>query len=233
MLDREGARAVLARKGWLSRTAPGFREQVLDRATLHHVERGEVLHRVGDPPGGLWGLAEGALAADIAPAERGPTFAHFGLPGFWSGEGSLIARAPRRVGLVATRRSTLLHLSQPAFDAIVAQEPGAWRWMALLSHEHVTAAIGFVDDLTIRDSQRRTIALMLRLARRRLAEEDAPSDGPVDVDVSQETLCELCNLSRSVLGRILRDLAGRRLIELAYRRIRITDAAALRAALAS
>ena len=48
-----------------------------------------------------------------------------------------------------------------------------------------------------------------------------------DVDVTQEELANLSNLSRNATGLLLRDMQKRGFIELAYKSIRILNAAAL------
>lgn len=65
--------------------APGFAE-----AQLQQFEPGASIYHLGDPPGGIYGIAAGALAISIAPGEGGPYLAHLANPGDWFGEAAFI-----------------------------------------------------------------------------------------------------------------------------------------------
>ena len=72
-----------------------FQRSVVNSCHLRTFENGEYLYRVGDPPGGMFGLVGGGLAIEIAPSERGPYIGGFATPGTWYGEVSAIANQPR------------------------------------------------------------------------------------------------------------------------------------------
>lgn len=95
---------VLATRGWLTFTADGFRDAVLERISIRQFEEGEPIYRINDAPGGLWAIVDGEVQIEVPGPESGPSLAHFGVPGFWFGEGPLIHSTPRRVGVAATRR---------------------------------------------------------------------------------------------------------------------------------
>lgn len=225
MREKVDWQGVLATTGWLTLVPEGFRQQVLARSTLREFRRGDAIYRLGDEPGGIWGIVSGGLAVEVAPAERGPYFAHFARPGAWFGEAAIITRMPRRVGLRATRPSLLACLPLHQFEAIAAADPLAWRWLSVLSVMHTDLAISVGDDLMIRDPRCRTVALLLRMAGCRAGET-----GPdFEVDASQSDLASIVNLSRNAVGTILIELEASGMIETGYRRIRIRDATALRA----
>ena len=94
--------------------------------------------------------------------------------------------------------------------------------MALMN---TSIAMSAADDLLIRDTSRRCIATLLRLAGLRNTSGLTPPLS--EVDVTQEELAYLSNLSRNATGLLLRDLQKRGLIELAYKSIRILNAPAL------
>lgn len=155
--------------------------------------------------------------------------AHFALPGYWAGEGPAINRMPRRVSLIAARPSVLLNLPLPDFDALAAQDPETWRWLALLSTMQLDMAIGVIDDLLIRPPRRRVAALLLRLAGAR--ENLFMPQQLADIHVSQEQLAIIVALSRTALGDILREFVAAGMIEIEYGRVRILDREALTALL--
>ena len=131
----------------------------------------------------------------------------------------------RVVGMRATRPSTLLLLPMAEFDALVTENPGAWRLFTAMALVTGSIAMNAADDLLIRDTSRRCIASLLRLAGLR---NDSGLTPPFDeVDVTQEELANLSNLSHNAAGLLLRDMERRCHIELAYKSIRILNAAAL------
>jgi CRP/FNR family transcriptional regulator, cyclic AMP receptor protein len=226
MPDLSEAREIVLEAGWLSLTPPPFQRSVLERCQLQTFTTGDAIYALGDPPGGMFGLVSGGLGITIAPNEIGPYFAHFARPGTWFGEAAAITGQPRRIGLMATRETELLHLPLHAIHEIVGKDPSAWRLFALISIGHLDVAIGACDDLMIRDHKSRFIAILLRLAGCRLATANGAT--PVEVDVSQEDLAVLANIARTTAGALLRRLEAAGLVELSYRRIRILAPGALK-----
>jgi CRP/FNR family cyclic AMP-dependent transcriptional regulator len=112
---------------------------------------------------------------------------------------------------------------------IVASDPGAWRFFGLAAIAHNSVAIGAADDLLIRDHVRRCIAVLLRLGGCRL--RTVPESPPIEVDVTQDDLAALSNLSRTTAGAVLRRLQASGYLEVSYRRIHILAPDALRAML--
>jgi CRP/FNR family transcriptional regulator, cyclic AMP receptor protein len=229
MASIEQAYEVVARQGWLSTTPPSFRQQVLDQTQLQDLKAGVRIYSVGDPPGGMYGLVSGGLGISIAPGERGPFLAHFAQPGTWLGEAAAFTERPRQIGLTVTRDTQMLHLPLHSIREIVTRDPGAWRFFGLAAIAHNSVAIGAADDLLIRDHVKRFIAVLLRLGGCRL--HTLPESAPIEIDVSQDDLAALANLSRTTAGSILRRFSTAGQLEVSYRRIRILAPDALRAML--
>jgi CRP/FNR family cyclic AMP-dependent transcriptional regulator len=226
----EQAYEIVVKQGWLSLTPGSFRQQVLGRCQLQELKAGDTIYSVGDPPGGMFGLVSGGLAISIAPGERGPFLAHFAQPGTWLGEAAAFTEQPRQVGLAATRDTEVLHLPLHSIREIVATDPGAWRYFGLAAIVHNSVAIGAADDLLIRDHVKRCIAVLLRLGGCRL--RTLPDSLPVEIDVSQDDIATLTNLSRTTAGAVLRRLQASGYLEVSYRRIHILAPEELRAMLA-
>ena len=91
------AEQALLRRGWLAGQPENFRRAVLDQCLLLPLERGAPVYHQGDAPGGIYGIAAGALAISIAPGDGGPYLAHLGTAGTWIGEGPFLTGEPRRV----------------------------------------------------------------------------------------------------------------------------------------
>jgi CRP/FNR family cyclic AMP-dependent transcriptional regulator len=218
-MDLAAARLFLAEHGWLKLVPGNFREAILMKSFLRVYERGEPVYRIDDPSGGMFGVASGGIALEVAPGSRAPYIGHFMLPGTWLGQAALITRQPRRVGVIATRPSTVLVLPTSEFSAIAASNPEAWRWLALLTVLHNDLAVSVGDDLMIRDPQIRATAILLRLAGCRGVQLDLPE--PSEIDLSQEQLARLTNLSRTTLGEMLRQYEEAGWISQSYRRLTV------------
>jgi CRP/FNR family cyclic AMP-dependent transcriptional regulator len=225
MLPLEAARKIAVSQGWLSLTPPPFHNAVLQRCRLQSCKAGQTLYRVGDPPGGMYGLISGGLGVTVAPGERGPYFGHLARPGTWFGEAAAMTRQPRRVGLTATRDAELLHLPLSKIDEIVGEDPSAWRMFALVTLGHLDMAIGACDDLMMRDHVKRCVAVLLRLGGCRHISAPAAL---IDIDLSQDDIATLANVARTTAGTVLRSLEKAGQIEQSYRRIRILAPDALR-----
>lgn len=226
MVDLSAASEIVSRQGWLSQVPESFRQKVLNRCLLENFAAGAVIYSLGDPPGGMYGLASGRCGVSIAPGERGPYLVHFAMPGTWFGELPAFTGLPRRVGLIAARDATVLHLPLPAIREIVRLDPGAWQYFAFVMIDHLGVALGAADDLLIRDHTRRFIAVLLRAAGCRNA--TPPSAEPIEIDVSQHDLAAMSNMARTTANTVLRKLERTGSVEVSYRRIRIVAPDALR-----
>jgi CRP/FNR family transcriptional regulator, cyclic AMP receptor protein len=229
MLDKVTTADIVFSRGWLSHTPVPFRHAVLEKCIPQHYKAGQSIYAIGDEAGGMYGIASGGLGISIAPQERGPYTALFATPGTWFGEICAFTRQPRKVGLVATRDSDLLHLPLRAIDDIARRDPAAWRWFGLVTIEHLNLALGGVDDLMTRDHAQRFVAMLLRIGGCR--QSGQPDRSPIEVDISHEDLAHMANVARTTAGTILRRLEADGHIALSYRRIDILAPAALRAML--
>ncbi len=95
------ARDVLSSIGWLSRQPEAFQEEVFRRSVPVRYAAGDVIYRLGDPLGGIYGVVSGAVIASMAPPRAVPHIIHVLTPGGWTGEGPFLSREPRRIELRA------------------------------------------------------------------------------------------------------------------------------------
>lgn len=225
-MDQSAAHKIVASQGWLSEMPASFRRAVLERCLLKQFEAGEPIFSIGDAPGGMFGMVAGSIGVSIAPRGQGPYTAHFAAPGSWFGEVSAFTHQPRRVGLIATRDTELLHLPLRAIDEIVRRNPSAWRLFAVITIGYLDLAMGAADDLMMRNHVKRLVAVLLRLGDCRYV---SPTDrGPIEVDVNHEDLAHMANVARTTAGSTLRKLEKDGLVALSYRRVSILAPDALR-----
>lgn len=219
-MEIRAARQVLSRWGWLAVTDPAFRSAVLSRTSVHRLSRGETIYRQFDPPGGMWGVAEGAAIVDFAREREGMALAPFG-PGVWFGEASLVGQGPRLVGVAAACQSTLLHISLVDLQALVTEEPEWWRWIAYQGIISTHYGVGLVCDLQIRNPRERVAAILLRLSANTRTVAPLPPAG--FIPMTQEQLAECANISRTVISQLLAEFVAVGAVALRYRRIEICD----------
>jgi CRP-like cAMP-binding protein len=225
MIAKSLVTQVLSETGWLSLTPIEFRSAVLERVTLHKFDPGETVYRIGDPPGGLWAVVDGTVEIEIPGPESAPTFARFATPGIWLGEGALIRASRRRAGIIATCPCMMAYLSLADCRRLLEEDPSRWRWIALLSTMNLDLALQLAADLLLREPEKRTAAMILRLAGLR----NGPflRSTPSPIRLSQEKLGLLVNLSRTAIGPIIHDFMEKGWIEVHYREISVRDEAGL------
>ena len=213
--------ALLRTHGWLAETPESFRTAVLSRCIVKRFERGETLYRAGDEPGGLYGLIDGGFGVIVAPGDRTPFLGILARMGFWIGEASVITRGPRAIGIVALRDSVAAYLPLAQWDAVLRIEPEAWRWMAQLALRNELFALRVIDALRMRTSPQRLAAILCLIAGQ--GRPGAGGGETLSLEVSQEDLATMANLSRSSVGRILDGFEAEGLIERRYRGVSVLD----------
>jgi CRP/FNR family cyclic AMP-dependent transcriptional regulator len=215
---RSMAEQVLSRQGWLSRQPEDFRRLVFGECLPIHFERGAPIYHLGDPPGGIYGIASGHLMVSIAPGEEGPYLAHLATPGNWFGEAAFLTRQPRRVGLVAATECFLMSLPLYVMERMAAEDPTTIRHFAQIAVANLDLALRAISDLMISEPERRIAAVLARVA--------SAHDEPV-LRVSQAELGQLANASRKLVNKALHQFASSGLVEPGYNAIKIRDVQAL------
>jgi CRP/FNR family cyclic AMP-dependent transcriptional regulator len=221
VVRRADAIQFLATRGWLSVTSPSFREAVFARLVVRAYRKGDLIYRADDPPGGLWAVVRGGIEVEHSTQPM-----NFGRPGMWFGEAPLVIGVRRQVSVAAVQPTTMATLPLPDCRAILGADPSGWRWIALLSCALQVVTLDAFKDQLLRDPKKRAAALLLRLSGTRRA-GFWPLD-PSPVQLSQDKLAQILNLSRTSVVSILQGFAELGYIELKYRSILVADASGLR-----
>jgi CRP/FNR family transcriptional regulator, cyclic AMP receptor protein len=224
-MDARNGAQFLSKHGWLSRTPDDFRTSILRNCVWQNYEAGESLCVAGDPPGGIFGIADGSIGTSTLLGAPDAPMVHLDRPGFWSGVGSILSGEPRRMSASAITPALIANVQLPALQALLSENPRWWQHIGQLAL--ITIDIignGFVD-LMIRDSGRRCAAILLRLCECRFKDAAEVSR---EVMVTQEEMANMANLSRATVNTILRRFAKQRLIELRYRSIIVVETKSLR-----
>lgn len=216
----------IGERGWISLLPAADRARILERCLVRKPDRDVVLYRLGDPPDGLYYLASGCIRMDTVQSYHGPTMLSHFHAGSWLGEVELFSRMPRLTTLTVLRSATTLFLPLAAIESLGKERPEIWRALGHLAAEHVALAVAALDDLTIRASDARLAAVLLRLCGARISAD--PAGISSELDVTQHELAHLTNLSRSMIGDLVREFEERDLLLRRYGKLVVRDVPALK-----
>lgn len=214
-----------ARTGWLAKQPSAFREAVATQCQLRTLKAGERLTSLDDPPGGIHGLASGALNIYLASGPFSPFLCYIAYPGWWTGEAAAATQTGRRIEQVARLDCTILFLPGSALKHLVADDPVTWQRLAQITVAHMDNALALASILAGSDKRLRVLGTLARLA-----EQFEPCEEIIRVAVTQTDLAEMIGLTRNSIGPVLSALADDGIVRLRYGELEI-DRMRLEAAL--
>lgn len=183
------------------------------------------MYLVGSEANHLFGIASGSARMHLAINEHEQRVAHVCGPGFWFGEYEFVAKVPRIMEIEAAEDLKLLCVNRVDFDRMAVSTPDAWKWLTVLSSQHLAIAIGAGDDLMLPDLEKRVVTVLLRFCGARLGHPASPLVRRIPV--TQAELAVAANLSRSSAGKVLRELERAGEITIDYGAINVCDVFAL------
>jgi CRP/FNR family cyclic AMP-dependent transcriptional regulator len=220
MSDAAALLAALCVNPWFAALAPEVRALMVTRAELVRLQRGEMLFRQGDAPGGLYGLVKGTLKMSTLREDGKEAILAVLETGIWFGEISLIDHQPRTHDATAVGAVEVLVLPADVFEQLMARVDFA-RAIAALLAGRIRLLYGIVEDATLRSTRARVARRLLMLARGGAAM--SPQLLP-RVPVSQEGLAMMLGITRQTLSKELQQLAAEGVIALGYGYIDIASA---------
>jgi CRP-like cAMP-binding protein len=207
------ARDILSNVGWLSLQPEEFQEEVFRRSVPVRFAAGEVIYRLGDALGGIYGVVSGAVIARMAPPHALPQILHVLTPGGWTGEGPFLSRQARRLELQAALDTNAVYLPLDAMDQIAARDPAAIRYFVQILIGNLDIVMRAFHDLQDPDEHRR----IARALRRIMALENTP------IPLAQAALGILSNTSRKTVNGALQRFENAGWVMRGYRSVTITD----------
>ncbi len=230
-MDLQTAREAVSETGWLSQQPEEFRNELLCRTVLKSYAKGEYLYHLEDPPGMMFGVAEGAVLIGVPHPILGLYLAHLGRPGDWYGEAAALHGVSRRVAVEACVPVQILCLSIKAVQDMLEEQPLWQRNLSALLLWNLDRTIRSATDLLIKAPGARVRARLLTLCGIRVGKR--PPKGPIELPVTQEQFAMMCGLSRKSVHVALNRLESERLCENRYGGIVVLSTAALEKSLRS
>lgn len=225
-MDVHTGTLVLKERGWLSRMPAAFRRTIVENCVWQRYDAAQSVFVGGDPPGGIYGIANGSIGAVGTFGAVDSPMGHIWQPGDWFGERAVLSDEPRRMSTFAVTDALLAHVPRTTLRQVLSANPEWWQHigqLAILTTD--IAASGFVDQM-IRDPNQRCAAILLRLCGCR--EADALTNPPHTIVMRQQEIAAMAGLSRDSVNSILGRLAQRGFIELHYRSIVVLETGSLR-----
>lgn len=204
-MDRSDGFDLLGNRGWLSTAPEPFRATLLKLGRWQQFENGAPVTLGGEDRNDLIGIATGCVVLTSALGPADTPIMYMGRPVFWLGYGPLLRQSPRVVTAVA--RGQVWAASFPAARIRPMLRSGELDWqpfMSLaLSYGDISSAIA--AELLIRRSFTRCVSVLLRLGGVR--DETGIVLDPIVLPITQAELAGACNLSRTIVGEVLRKLS--------------------------
>ena len=222
-------RAALEGNPWFMSMPRAQREALLGAAELHHVRRGAMVFRQGDPihaaGGGFYGLVAGTIKISSLRQDGREAILAVLEPGNWFGEITLIDGSPRTHDATALEALDLLMVPPEAFVQLMRDVVFSNAIAAMLA-ARVRMLYGLAEDATLRSLRARVAHRVLVLAR-----GDATQSVHLrrTLMLPQEALAMMLGITRQTLSKELNALARDEVISIGYGRIDLLSVEALQA----
>lgn len=184
-------------------------ELLLREGAVRHFPAGALVQQQGDEGDGFWLIRSGTISLCRFAADGNITI--FGVLGSGDlfGELAYFAGLSRQVDAVADEDATLVRISAPLIERLLADEPEFARWLLKSLSNQLRASLDQIEGHRQLSAEQRMVRTLVEMARR---------DG-LRLVISQQQLGELIGVSRITAGHLLRRLASGGLISLEYRAI--------------
>ncbi len=219
-------RRTLATDAWFAALPDALQHKIVAYGTVRSFAKRAVISPQGSSPKAMCAVLKGRVRVTRTHAEGEESLYHVGDPGFWFGPLSLITHEETTVSVVADTDVRVFVLSKAQFERIVEEDPGAYRYFALLIAQRYASVLRYISDTRLMSPEARVCAKLTELLR--LQRTATPQSGPITISVSQVDLAAMVGVSRQTLNELLKKLEKRGLIEIAFRSIRIVDPERLR-----
>lgn len=213
---------------WFAELPDEVVAQLAQRASLRHLQAGEWLYARGDAPEGFYGVLSGRVELRaVSPGGR-EVIAAVHEAGNWFGEVTLFDGKHRVHDAVAESETDLLVIAHDDFHAWLAEHPQLYPHFMRMLCRKLRIALSYAEDLVF-------LPLSARLAKRLLALLQAYGvtiEGGTRIErhLPQDVLARMLGASRQAVSRELKAFEAQGYLQVAYGRITVIDAEALKTA---
>lgn len=217
MMNAEDLARMLPASALLSSWGAAELADLLERASLHAMKKGDVLLRQGDAGESLIILLDGTLWVSMVSSNGREIILDYAEAGSVLGEIALLDGGERTASVTALGEGKYLRLGARAFRDVLERHPSmAWRLLREMARRLRNANLTIESD--------RAYASGPRLARslQRLMQR-GESGTALRLDLSQSELGAFAGISRENINRQLGAWAEAGIVQLDQGRVRIMD----------
>ena len=205
---------------------PGpLQELILARSVVRKYAKGQMISLEASAPKGLYAVLDGMVHCVREVGDGEEALIHVCEPGFWFAEYAALTGKATIGAFLAHTPARVLLLPKVQLDRIVAEEPRYYEAFARLALDRYAVLVRMLTEVRDLTPEARLRGRLVLLAQMRAKER--PQSGAVSLAVSQADLARMVGISRQTLNTLLGSLSKAGLIEVAFRRIRVLDAARL------
>jgi CRP/FNR family transcriptional regulator, cyclic AMP receptor protein len=217
---------LLRRGAWFADLPVPQQEAIVRSSVLRAYKKGRVISLEDSAPKGIFVVLEGRVRVVRTLAGGDEALFHVGEPGYWFGEYAVVAGKRTLVTVMADTDTRVLMLSKTRFDRMIAAEPRFYKGFASLMADRYALLLRLLAEAHLLAPEDRLRGRLLEAMDYSQREHIRP--GPVSLNLSQSDLAGMIGVSRQTLNELLKNLQAEGLIEVGFRRIRVTDPVRLR-----
>ena len=208
---------------WTRSLGPSELERVKQETLVRELPVGVPACRKGEPVEHWIGVIDGLVKmTSVSPEGKTTTFTGV-TSGGWFGEGSLLRDKHRKYDVVTLRASLVAYMPRSTFEWLLDSNIGFNRFLLMQLNERLAQFIAMVEHERLLETDARVARSLASLYNPLLYPDQA-----TDVQLSQEELGYLSNVSRQRVNQALQRLAEAGLVKVDYGRIHILDLDGLR-----
>ncbi|MGF7146586.1 CRP-like cAMP-binding protein [Sphingomonas zeicaulis] len=211
---------IIAKNSMLASCETDELEDILSRARLLTMKKGETLLNQGDDGDSLIILLEGTVRISMATSNGREIVLNYCDPGEVVGEIALLDGEPRTASATAMTPGRYLRISRSAFEATMERFP---RWSMRLLRQ-MANRLRQTNSMIENDRAFTSGPRLARYIQRLMLE---PANDRLRLDLSQSELGNFAGISRENINRQLSAWSDSGIIALESGRIRVTDYAIL------
>lgn len=217
---------ILKKGDWFAGLPAHFQNHLLTQGQWRSLNQGQTLFSAGDPGDGLYVVVNGSILVESFSFDGRMSLLGVIEAPHWFGEISMIDGQVRTHNAVANGHTTLWWVPRWVLEDSLEAEPALWRELAKLLSYKTRLVFQKLQGLSF-SSARERVTHEIYLLSQRYGNVAESVKSPL-IDLNQEQLAALCNLSRQKVNEILSDLQREGVISRHAGRIRILTASHLK-----